>query len=238
MWPSRAERTAIRAIIASEIKLLYRDPAALVMLFLLPALFIAVVSVSLQGAFSSTGDRAQLRVVLVDEDGGPLADKLVTRMQESGALRVAAPRRGERVARAAALLALREHRCDLVVAVPKGSSAALRGEGAKQAEVNVQVILDPVISAPVARATESIVRAAVLGASIEALRERLRESSRARVKAEDAARAEAKAAQARAEAARRACASRRPPGQAPVPPAAEPPGGSDAGSGGGDAGAE
>jgi ABC-2 type transport system permease protein len=58
----------ILTITGKELKLLFRDPGGLIMLFVLPALFIFVLSIALQGVFSSAGNKEKIKILVVNDD--------------------------------------------------------------------------------------------------------------------------------------------------------------------------
>ena len=154
----------VYAIVVKDLKLLLRDPGGLLMLFVLPALFIAVLSVSLRGAFSSADDAAALPILLVDEGGGD-AGKLVAEGLEASAHFVVVREVDGRVvdaARAEALVA--EGRYRIAIVIPDGADGAL----ALQRGADVRLIVDPALSLELVLALrstlENLARAGTIGA--------------------------------------------------------------------------
>ncbi len=75
------------AVTIKELKLLLRDPANLLLLFLLPAVFILVLSIALQGAFASPDSRDKIDVLVVNGDSGDFGKDLVAALNEKGHFR-------------------------------------------------------------------------------------------------------------------------------------------------------
>ena len=160
---------AVRAIVANELRLLARDRAGLLMLFLLPAIFIVTLSVALQGVFSAGRPEDRWPVLIVDEDPeGVLAERLSAGLDRSGYFEVLR----EAATRADALQGLSARRCQVVVTVPKDSAKALRFES----ESAVEVILDPAVSSELARTVQASVQGIVAVTSIEELQRQLDDS--------------------------------------------------------------
>jgi ABC-2 type transport system permease protein len=135
--------TPLAAMVAKEWKLLLRDPGALALLFVMPSVFILVFSLTLQGVFSSGGEDERMDVLVVDEDAGPVGDRIARALEESGHFRVAA--RG------------REFDPEISVVVRAGGSAT------------IVVTADPIVPEAIATAVVSIAEAVVLILAVEEL---------------------------------------------------------------------
>lgn len=160
---SSVQVTACAAVARNEIRLLLRDPAGLLMLFLMPALFIVILSVALQGVFSSGEQEDRLRVLVVDEEpDGRLGERLRNGIDDSRYFRLV----NDDVKRDAALLGITAGRYDVVITVPEDATKALRLE----ADARVEVVLDPMVSSEIARTVEASVQSLVVSASIRELR--------------------------------------------------------------------
>ena len=79
--------SAVAAMIVKEWKLLLRDPGALALLFVMPSVFIFVFSLALQGVFSRGGTDERLDVLVIDESGGAIGERLSGALEESGHFR-------------------------------------------------------------------------------------------------------------------------------------------------------
>ncbi len=78
----------IIAMFVKEIKLFYREPTGFVLLFVLPAIFIFVLSLSLQGAFSTLekpkNKEDKLNLLFLNEDRGELGEKIIQGVESIG----------------------------------------------------------------------------------------------------------------------------------------------------------
>ena len=72
------------SMIAKELKLLLRDPAGFFMLFLLPVTFILVLSIALQGTFSSLDRKEKLEIMVVNNDTGDTGIKIIEGLEKIG----------------------------------------------------------------------------------------------------------------------------------------------------------
>ena len=155
----------IYAIIVKDLKLLVRDPGGLLMLFVLPALFIAVLSVSLRGAFSSAEDDSRLAILLVDE-GHDEAGKLYREgLAAAGYFDVVEEVDGKSVSAAGAEALVDEGRYRIAVVVPSRADEAL----ALQRAAEVRLIVDPALSKELALAVENNVASLAYVGTISAL---------------------------------------------------------------------
>jgi len=113
---------ALALVIAKDLRLLWRDRAALIFLCLAPIAVIAVAGFSLASLYGAdpTGQTAYV-FPLVDEDGGELGRRLAERMAREPSLELRiVPTREE----AAALV--REKRAGTALVIPAGTERALR----------------------------------------------------------------------------------------------------------------
>ena len=80
--------TRIMAITGKELKLLLRDPGGIAMLFVLPVIFILVLSVALQGAFSTLDTEERVDLLVVNLDDGDFGSRLIDNINDEGHFRV------------------------------------------------------------------------------------------------------------------------------------------------------
>jgi len=153
------------AIAGKELRLLLRDPGGLVFLFVLPAVFIVVLSFALQGAFTSGPAQERFDVLVVDEEGLELGAALAEGLDASGRFRALASLDGQPLDRAGALRALRAGRHQVAVVVPAGSTRA----AGLRADENLEVLVDPALSGEFASAVTQLVQAVVLRFELEGL---------------------------------------------------------------------
>lgn len=158
--------TQIRAIAVKETRLLLRDPATLLLLFALPAVFIVVLSVALQGTFSSVDSTEAMGILLVDLDGGVVGERIAEGIGESGLFEVIADDDSEPLTAQRAREEVRSARHhQLAVIVPDGSSEALAGEGSR----HIEILVDPGLTSSVAVAIRHTVQLILLRAMVEEL---------------------------------------------------------------------
>ncbi|MDZ4776810.1 MAG: hypothetical protein SGJ23_08500 [Alphaproteobacteria bacterium] len=79
--------TALIACIVKELRLLGRDVHGLALLFILPLVFILVMSLALQDVYAARGGRA-IDVLVIDRDGSDAAKALTQRLADNGAFRI------------------------------------------------------------------------------------------------------------------------------------------------------
>jgi ABC-2 type transport system permease protein len=80
-----ADLIAMRAIAWNELRLLGRDPVGLLMLFLMPAVFIVILSVALQGVFSGGAAQDRWPVLIVNDDpDGVLGERIHSGLERAG----------------------------------------------------------------------------------------------------------------------------------------------------------
>jgi ABC-2 type transport system permease protein len=141
----------VYAIVVKDLKLLVRDPGGLLMLFVLPALFIAVLSVSLRGAFASAEDDDKLAILLVDEDRGDAGKLYRDGLAAAGHFDVVRAVDGADLdaARAEALVAGGRYRVAVVIPYRADEALALRRAA------RVRMIVDPALSEEFALAVEN-----------------------------------------------------------------------------------
>jgi ABC-2 type transport system permease protein len=145
---------AIYAITVKELKTIARDPAGLVMLFVMPAFFIVVLSVALQGAFSSGGSGEKLDVLVVDDDGGEMGEKIVDAVEESGVFRPVPAIDDEPATRERAEEAIDQGRYRIAIVIPEGSSEAVKLED----DAAIDILVEPVLPAEFAYALKSTIQ--------------------------------------------------------------------------------
>jgi len=83
----------LRACARKEALLLWRDPQTVLLLFVMPAVFILVMSLALQGRFEGGGGSLGA-VVVADGDGSPSARKLTSRLTDNPEFEVMVPEGG------------------------------------------------------------------------------------------------------------------------------------------------
>ncbi|MBE9515745.1 MAG: ABC transporter permease [Proteobacteria bacterium] len=76
------------AAVTKEAKLILRDREALAILFIMPAIFVLIMSLALQDAFKEQGGGVQFSMLIVDKDGGETGMRLIEAFSNSKAFAV------------------------------------------------------------------------------------------------------------------------------------------------------
>lgn len=132
----------VLAIIIKEIKLLLRDPGGLIMLFILPASFIFILSIALQGTFSSIDTKEKMEILVVNNDTGNTGEKMIKGIEDTGYFKVITQLNNQKVTLEEAKSELFKGNYKIIINIPANTSNAL---DFKQNET-IEVIVDPVLS--------------------------------------------------------------------------------------------
>ncbi|MFI4967115.1 MAG: ABC transporter permease [Gammaproteobacteria bacterium] len=131
----------ILALIRKELTLLIRDWHALALLFLMPAAFILVMSLALQGRFAAD-QGVSITYYLVDQDQSPASQGLVQQLATAQELK-----RQESVAPVDALRdAVHADKAQFLVLIPKGFGAALDGSTPLAIQLQSGPDVEPAVS--------------------------------------------------------------------------------------------
>ncbi|MBM4269748.1 MAG: hypothetical protein FJ144_24625 [Deltaproteobacteria bacterium] len=151
----------ILALVLKEFQVLGQDRPALALLFLMPAFFIVVMSLALGNVFEAGTVERPLELVVVDEDGGPLALRVKRELGDADGIRVITELDGIPVSRTAAEALIRDRVVPLALILPSGLSNA----GGSTAPV-VPLLVDPAANqqlvAPLRGAVEGVLQSLVL----------------------------------------------------------------------------
>lgn len=146
--------TRILAITAKELKLLLRDPGGIAMLFILPVIFILVLSVALQGAFSTLDTEEKIDLLVVDEDEGDFGEKLIGDIRADGHFRIITELDGEPLTRDSIRRRLRDGEYQLAVLIPPDATDGL----ALDSDTTIEIMVDPTLSRQFSNAVYSAVQ--------------------------------------------------------------------------------
>ena len=155
------------AIARKDLTLLVRDPGALVVLFLMPLIFILVMSLALSGLYSPRGSAVVIAVV--DQDGGPFSTAFVKSLASSGGFDVLVDGPNGKLDRAGAERLIVSGRAQAALIIPAGIGesvqAKMRGTGTANADIVLvsDPALSPQVSAPVRGAVQSLAEQAAFG---------------------------------------------------------------------------
>jgi len=151
---------AMFAIARKDLTLLVRDPGALVVLFLMPLIFILVMSFALSGLYTPRG--AAVVIAVVDQDGGPFSAALVKSLAGSGGFDIVADGPGGKLDRAAAekLVVAGKAQVALIIPASIGEAVQARMTGGGAASPDIVLVSDPALSpqvlTPVRGAVQSL----------------------------------------------------------------------------------
>jgi ABC-2 type transport system permease protein len=142
------------SIAVKELKIIIRDPVGVAMLFVLPAVFILVLSVALQGAFSERNVDEKFRMLVVNHDPGDFGPALMEALEKSGKFDVVTHVDGKELTEEAATQQLENGSYSIAITIPKFTEQALLLE----LDETIQIRVDPVISKAVAYAIKGSVQ--------------------------------------------------------------------------------
>jgi ABC-2 type transport system permease protein len=160
----------VLAVAAKELRMLFRDRPVVAFLFLLPTVFVFVMTMALQGAFEKSSGET-LRILVVDEDRGALGEGLrgtLGKLEWMDAAVPAGPDRGSAVAHRA----VENGEAAAAVHLPEGATDALlrASLGARAVPgpvVEVEIVAEPALTSQVKAALRGAVLTAVRRAQIE-----------------------------------------------------------------------
>ena len=135
--------TRLAALWRKEMLALWRDRHGLAALFLMPAIFILVMTMALHDAFMP-GASIDVGYAIADLDGSPQSQALARRLDKSGSFR----RVGEAGTEDAARLGIRDGRYALALLVPSGFGERLLAPGGVdgQATEPLTLLVDPALN--------------------------------------------------------------------------------------------
>jgi ABC-2 type transport system permease protein len=158
----------IWAITLRELRLFSRDPAGLVLLFLLPAVFILVMSVALQGAFSSNKASARLDILALNLDEGETGDGILAGIEETGMFRIVTTLEGRPLDRERIAAEMAQGTYQIGIVIPREASAAIRLD----ADAAVEMLFDPALSGEYVALIKNSVRNVVFGSMFRQLKKK------------------------------------------------------------------
>ncbi|MBN2544817.1 MAG: ABC transporter permease [Spirochaetes bacterium] len=132
----------IFSLIVKEIKLLLRDPGGLIMLFILPALFIIILSVSLQGTFSSSSNTDKIDIIVINNDKLDVGNKIIDGILKTGYFNVITELNKKKIVIDEALNQLKKGKYKVVIEIPENASESI--DFKEDSEINI--LIDPLLS--------------------------------------------------------------------------------------------
>jgi ABC-2 type transport system permease protein len=137
--------SVLAAIIRKDLLLLLRDRTALLLLFIMPAALAVVITLVQENVFKTVGG-VKLEGLLVDHDGGAVAEELVRHFEEMEELSL-----GRAQDERTALLEVEDGEVQFLIVLPIGTTETIR-EGADQligskTKAGLTLYTDPTLSA-------------------------------------------------------------------------------------------
>ena len=133
---------AVLSIINKEIKLLLRDPGGLIMLFILPACFIFVLSLALQGTFLTANKKEQLEILVINNDKGKVGDELIKGLEKTRYFKLIKEIENKKLNINKAKDLLQKGKYKIIINIPEDTSDAVDFKK----DTKIDVIVDPVLS--------------------------------------------------------------------------------------------
>jgi ABC-2 type transport system permease protein len=137
----------IIALTIKDLKVILKDTGGVAALFLMPAMFIIVMSNALAGSFSSGGDQL-INVLVVNLDRGATGARLVADLTASGGINVETTWESQPLTRDQAEQLIVDQQRSIAIVIPEDFSATLKMVAFDQAAQSAQIelVADPATS--------------------------------------------------------------------------------------------
>jgi len=132
----------ILSISLKELKLLFKDPAGLIMLFILPAIFIFVLSIALQGAFSSVDSTEKMDILVINDDIGITGKEIIKGLADTGYFNPIDTVENKKLDLATAKEKLNTGKYKIAIYLPEYATEAVNFKR----ETQIDIYVDPVLS--------------------------------------------------------------------------------------------
>ena len=135
----------IYAITVKELKILLRDAAALELLFLMPIMFIVVMTVALNGVFDGGSKNNPISLLVVNADQGQVAEKVITRLKTVVGLNIVESLDGNKLTRQTAdqLIVAGKYKVELAFPADFSDKIFAAGTNNSAPAAIVSFIVDP-----------------------------------------------------------------------------------------------
>ncbi len=154
----------VLALTVKELQVLWQDRPALALLFLMPTFFIVVMSFALESVFEAGTEKRPIEILVVDEDGGRVAARVLAELGAAEGLRLLTTHEGAALDADRADRLVRERAFPMALLLPSGLSQQGPGTGAEPPLVSL--VVDPAtnqqLAAPIRGAVEGAIRTALL----------------------------------------------------------------------------
>ena len=139
----------IISITIKDLKILFKDTGGIAALFLMPAMFIFVMSNALAGMFGS-GNSSPLNVLVVNEDQGIVGAALLDELGSSGGMNVETEWDGAILTRAKAEELIVAQKRSIAIVIPANFSDAIQqatfAQSGSTARARIDLVVDPATS--------------------------------------------------------------------------------------------
>ncbi len=131
----------VYAMMVKDLKILLKDRGGLVVLFLMPAMFILVMSVALKGAFEPGGGSSPVRLLVVNQDEGDLAAQAVADLSSLKGIEVVQEIDGRTLSREDAERAIVGGDYRVALVFPRDFTERVEGVGGEGSDRPAEVFL-------------------------------------------------------------------------------------------------
>lgn len=161
----------ILAVTRKELRLFVRDPGALALTFLMPFMFIVVMSTALKGLFSPEAKMKALKVLVINKDQGPHAAAIVERLDAMDAFDVESRWNGKPLGRQEAERLVVRGKRSLAIVFPPDFSKVLEQSllAAEKRSTTVEIVVDPVTSLQIVEPMQALIEGLLRQRAAEAL---------------------------------------------------------------------
>ncbi len=159
----------IYALTVKELKVLFADRGAVTVLFLMPVVFILVMTVALQGVFQVGSEAHPLEVLVVNRDRGPLAAQALEALEGLEGIRWRTEVEGRPVDREEAVALVEARKAPLALVFPADFSEGLLAGGPPP---NLELLADPTLGRPIVGPVRGAIQG-IVGVQAAAIRGRL-----------------------------------------------------------------
>jgi ABC-2 type transport system permease protein len=151
------------AIVAKELKVLWRDRQALMLLFIMPVFFILVMSFSLEGVFEAGSKGRPIGVLVVDEDKGALVEQTLFDLKRLEGITLIETIDGVTLTRERAEQLIQRGKYPLILLFEKGFSERLckAPKDSTEEMATVQFVSDPATNLQLLASVKGAVRSVI-----------------------------------------------------------------------------
>jgi len=153
----------IVAIIAKELRVLWRDRQALTLLFMMPVFFILVMSFALEGVFEAGSKGRPIGVLVVDEDKGALVEQTLADVRRLEGLTLIETIDGMTLTRERAEQLVQKGKYPLVLLFEKGFSERIckAPKDSTEEMATVQFVSDPATNVQLLASVKGAIRSVI-----------------------------------------------------------------------------